>query len=188
VSASPYREPGSAPSHVPRWDGQRLLNGAFNLVVVLAAVALALTCCVTRGQATPRLTLADPKSPRLLDPPVVARPTAESVPEQHWAPAAESVPEQHGSSEREVTVEEVVRSHEAEAKMDCWEATSGGGATTASVNVRVQIEWSGAVSGVKVEGDNVVVGTCLAQKIKDWVFPPSADTTVLDVPFKFFKH
>ena len=83
-------------------------------------------------------------------------------------------------------IEAVLRTHVAELRQRCWLAVDAGGATTASETVHLTIDGRGLVTNAAADGDNDVVGVCLAREMRGWAFPARGSATAqVDVPIRF---
>ena len=77
-------------------------------------------------------------------------------------------------------------------KRACWQPAldtrDKDAPTTARVNVAITVLPSGSVSNAAVNGDPKGyrgLSQCISSRVRGWQFPPSGDTTTVNVPFVF---
>ena len=89
-------------------------------------------------------------------------------------------------------IQKTVSNYTGSVKRACWQPAldtrDKDAPTTARVNVAITVTPSGSVSNAVVNGDPKGyrgLSQCIASRVRGWQFPPSGDTTTVNVPFVF---
>ncbi|HEY4156632.1 MAG TPA: GYF domain-containing protein [Polyangiaceae bacterium] len=89
-------------------------------------------------------------------------------------------------------IQQTVARYTGSVKRACWQpaldARDKDAPTTARVNVQITISPSGSVSGASAGSDPRGyrgLSQCISTKVRAWSFPPSGDSTTVNVPFVF---
>jgi predicted Zn finger-like uncharacterized protein len=89
-------------------------------------------------------------------------------------------------------IQSTVARYTGSVKRACWQPAldtrDKDAPTTARVNVAITVLPSGSVSNAVVNGDPKGyrgLSQCISSRVRGWQFPPSGDTTTVNVPFVF---
>ncbi|HEY0467852.1 MAG TPA: GYF domain-containing protein, partial [Polyangiaceae bacterium] len=89
-------------------------------------------------------------------------------------------------------IQKTVSNYTGSVKRACWQPAldtrDKDAPTTARVNVAITVMPSGSVSNAVVNGDPKGyrgLSQCIASRVRGWQFPPSGETTTVNVPFVF---
>ena len=89
-------------------------------------------------------------------------------------------------------IQSTVARYTGSVKLACWQPAldtrDRDAPTTARVNVAITVLPSGSVSNAVVNGDPKGyrgLSQCISSRVRGWQFPPSGDTTTVNVPFVF---
>ena len=89
-------------------------------------------------------------------------------------------------------IQSTVARYTGSVKRACWQPAldtrDKDAPTTARVNVAITVQPSGSVSNAAVNGDPKGyrgLSQCISSRVRGWQFPPSGDTTTVNVPFVF---
>jgi len=89
-------------------------------------------------------------------------------------------------------IQSTVARYTGSVKRACWQPAldtrDKDAPTTARVNVAITVQPSGSVSNAVVNGDPKGyrgLSQCISSRVRGWQFPPSSDTTTVNVPFVF---
>lgn len=89
-------------------------------------------------------------------------------------------------------IQSTVARYTGSVKRACWQPAldtrDKDAPTTARVNVAITVLPSGSVSNAVVNGDPKGyrgLSQCISSRVRGWQFPPSSDTTTVNVPFVF---
>jgi len=89
-------------------------------------------------------------------------------------------------------IQSTVARYTGSVKRACWQPAldtrDKDAPTTARVNVAITVLPSGSVSNAAVNGDPKGyrgLSQCISSRVRGWQFPPSGDTTTVNVPFVF---
>ena len=89
-------------------------------------------------------------------------------------------------------IQSTVARYTGSVKRACWQPAldtrDKDAPTTARVNVAITVTPSGSVSNAAVNGDPKGyrgLSQCISSRVRGWQFPPSGDTTTVNVPFVF---
>jgi len=89
-------------------------------------------------------------------------------------------------------IQKTVSNYTGSVKRACWQPAldtrDKDAPTTARVNVAITVMPSGSVSNATVNGDPKGyrgLSQCIASRVRGWQFPPSGETTTVNVPFVF---
>lgn len=90
-------------------------------------------------------------------------------------------------------IQSTVSRYTGSVKRACWQPAldtrDRDAPTTARVNVAITVQPSGSVSNAVVNGGDPKgyrgLSQCISSRVRGWQFPPSGDTTTVNVPFVF---
>ena len=89
-------------------------------------------------------------------------------------------------------IQSTVARYTGSVKRACWQPAldtrDRDAPTTARVNVAITVQASGSVSNAAVGADPKGyrgLSQCISQRVRGWQFPPSGDSTTVNVPFVF---
>ena len=90
-------------------------------------------------------------------------------------------------------IQSTVARYTGSVKRACWQPAldtrDKDAPTTARVNVAITVLPSGSVSNAVVNGGDPKgyrgLSQCISSRVRGWQFPPSGDTTTVNVPFVF---
>jgi len=90
-------------------------------------------------------------------------------------------------------IQKTVSNYTGSVKRACWQPAldtrDKDAPTTARVNVAITVMPSGSVSNANVNGGDPKgyrgLSQCIASRVRGWQFPPSGETTTVNVPFVF---
>ncbi|HYQ40852.1 MAG TPA: GYF domain-containing protein [Polyangiaceae bacterium] len=90
-------------------------------------------------------------------------------------------------------IQSTVSRYTGSVKRACWQPAldtrDKDAPTTARVNVQITVQPSGSVSGATVNGGDPKgyrgLSQCISSRVRGWQFPPSGETTTVNVPFVF---
>jgi TonB family protein len=89
-------------------------------------------------------------------------------------------------------IQSTVARYTGSVKRACWQPAldtrDKDAPTTARVNVAITVLPSGSVSNAAVGGDPKGyrgLSQCISSRVRGWQFPPSGDSTTVNVPFVF---
>ncbi|MDX2054466.1 MAG: GYF domain-containing protein [Polyangiaceae bacterium] len=93
------------------------------------------------------------------------------------------------------SVQAVVAKYSGSVKRACWQpaldSRDRNAPPSASVSVQITVGTTGSVQGVTTSGDPPGyrgLASCIQQRVRGWQFPPTSESTTVNVPFKFFSQ
>ena len=84
-------------------------------------------------------------------------------------------------------IERVVNSRKAGVKRTCLDR-GGSAAGSTKVTAAITIAPNGSVQNVSTSGNDPVVGKCIEQQLRSWVFPAPGEVKQVQIPFVFVRQ
>ena len=85
-------------------------------------------------------------------------------------------------------VERVVAAHRAGVKRTCWERGAADQKSSVNVTIKATVAGNGSVASTSSTGDDPVVGKCIENQVKTWMFSAPGSSQQIAIPFKFVRQ